>query len=434
VWVQPVDLTAACPHLLQVSPPLVAFRETVQSAAEAPEGSAVKAAKVVEVTTPSGCCVVRVRTCALPAGVAAALDDHANVLRSRAQGSRARHSSSGSAATNGAAAIGASSSSGADNAAGVTALRSKLESVCADSGAGSKALTQLRKAWLLGPKQIGPNVLLVADGTGDDLFDVPASLVVKTLKSQLKGGISTAAAAATAVAAAGSGSDAMAAAAAAAAEASGGDAGADSSAHLDVHLGRPQGAALMGLVSEQQLAQHSVPSSKQELPGLQHVMGSIESGLVSAFQMATAAGPLCDEPMWGVAFEVCIRVSYTPDDSAAQGAAAAGAPRPEQLALQEDVYGPFSGQVMTAVAGACRRAVMESDPRLVEAMYLCQVRLAGRLGCGWCTADAAVPADSMACACFCCPFVGVLPHCCPRHQVPATSDPAKQIQAHLKPD
>jgi hypothetical protein len=28
---------------------------------------------------------------------------------------------------------------------------------------------------------------------------------------------------------------------------------------------------------------------------------------------------------------------------------------------------------MTAVAGACRRAVMESDPRLVEAMYLCQV-------------------------------------------------------------
>ena len=30
-------------------------------------------------------------------------------------------------------------------------------------------------------------------------------------------------------------------------------------------------------------------------------------------------------------------------------------------------------QVMTAVSAACRRAVQEADPRLVEAMYLCQV-------------------------------------------------------------
>lgn len=31
-------------------------------------------------------------------------------------------------------------------------------------------------------------------------------------------------------------------------------------------------------------------------------------------------------------------------------------------------------QVMTAVGAACRRAVMEADPRLVEAMYLCQLQ------------------------------------------------------------
>lgn len=31
---------------------------------------------------------------------------------------------------------------------------------------------------------------------------------------------------------------------------------------------------------------------------------SVESGVVAGFQLATAAGPLCDEPMWGVAFEV----------------------------------------------------------------------------------------------------------------------------------
>ena len=37
-----------------------------------------------------------------------------------------------------------------------------------------------------------------------------------------------------------------------------------------------------------------------------HVLHSIQSGLATGFQLATAAGPLCDEPMWGVAFEVSV--------------------------------------------------------------------------------------------------------------------------------
>jgi ribosome assembly protein 1 len=36
---------------------------------------------------------------------------------------------------------------------------------------------------------------------------------------------------------------------------------------------------------------------------------SVESGVVAGFQLATAAGPLCDEPMWGVAFEVEARLN-----------------------------------------------------------------------------------------------------------------------------
>lgn len=31
---------------------------------------------------------------------------------------------------------------------------------------------------------------------------------------------------------------------------------------------------------------------------------AVEAGVAAGFQLATAAGPLCDEPMWGVAFEV----------------------------------------------------------------------------------------------------------------------------------
>jgi len=41
--------------------------------------------------------------------------------------------------------------------------------------------------------------------------------------------------------------------------------------------------------------------------------------------------------------------------------------------LAEDVYGPMSGQVTAMARQAFRRAVLEADPRLVEAMFLCEV-------------------------------------------------------------
>lgn len=50
--------------------------------------------------------------------------------------------------------------------------------------------------------------------------------------------------------------------------------------------------------------------------------------------MATSAGPLCEEPMWGVVLELEARLSALVSEQ--------GGPRVE---LQEEVYGPFSGQV-----------------------------------------------------------------------------------------
>ncbi|KAJ0018956.1 hypothetical protein Pint_10615 [Pistacia integerrima] len=82
---------------------------------------------------------------------------------------------------------------------------------------------------------------------------------------------------------------------------------------------------------------------------------SLESSIVSGFQLATAAGPLCDEPMWGLAFVV-------------EGQA----DEPESL-QQSEQYGIFSGQVMTAVKDACRAAVLQKKPQLVEAMYFCEL-------------------------------------------------------------
>ena len=62
-----------------------------------------------------------------------------------------------------------------------------------------------------------------------------------------------------------------------------------------------QGAAVtLGFTAAR--AGHAPQVDNTEVPP--HVLHSIQSGLASGFQLATAAGPLCDEPMWGVAFEV----------------------------------------------------------------------------------------------------------------------------------
>jgi hypothetical protein len=66
----------------------VAFRESVFCPSELPESSplgglvgGLRPPRVVEATTPNGCCVVRVRATPLPGKVAGALDDRPELLR-----------------------------------------------------------------------------------------------------------------------------------------------------------------------------------------------------------------------------------------------------------------------------------------------------------------------------------------------------------------
>ncbi len=49
-------------------------------------------------------------------------------------------------------------------------------------------------------------------------------------------------------------------------------------------------------------ASEVLPLGNARVPA--HVLHSIQSGLATGFQLASAAGPLCDEPLWGIAFEV----------------------------------------------------------------------------------------------------------------------------------
>lgn len=84
---------------------------------------------------------------------------------------------------------------------------------------------------------------------------------------------------------------------------------------------------------------------------------SLKNSIVSGFQFATNAGPICDEPMWGLAFivEPYIFAENYGDIT------------------HSDDYNIFTGQVITAVKEACRAAVLQTQPRLVEPMYFCEL-------------------------------------------------------------
>ncbi|CAK0786123.1 hypothetical protein CVIRNUC_009336 [Coccomyxa viridis] len=413
---------------LRVSPPLVAFRESVYIEEEAPEPQH-KPAKVVEATTANGLCTVRVRALPLPAQLASILDNHKDLLSrsfasehdeprtsspaaadcgnadpehgsstngchdslagpqpdgaytdstgaldsnghssAAADSQRSEHAqaedlalSSLSLLSNTAANSEASagrrdqgshpesqqaeqqhSSSAPEGSRGVAAqhrksadigqLRARLRAAAQDAGAGVDDL--FRRAWMLGPHRAGPNLLLCPDARSGGLWGTPGSSTLQLGKRT---------------------------------------AGAQSSLEvqedasesiseqadveiIDVALREHLAASVLGFAAAGGSdASQAARWDGQGVPP--HVLHSIQSGLATGFQLAAAAGPLCDEPMWGIAFEVAVRVNVP----------AAG------ISLAEDVYGPFSGQVTSAVRQAMRRAVLEAHVRLVEAMFLCEV-------------------------------------------------------------
>ncbi|XP_032514217.2 elongation factor-like GTPase 1 isoform X3 [Danaus plexippus] len=80
-----------------------------------------------------------------------------------------------------------------------------------------------------------------------------------------------------------------------------------------------------------------------------------EGSFVSGFQLASLSGPLCEEPMMGVAF--CVE-EWTLEK------------------LEEDsshTFGPLSGQIMSTVKDGCRKAFQVQPQRLMAAMYSCDI-------------------------------------------------------------
>ncbi|XP_026813344.1 elongation factor-like GTPase 1 isoform X3 [Rhopalosiphum maidis] len=81
-----------------------------------------------------------------------------------------------------------------------------------------------------------------------------------------------------------------------------------------------------------------------------------ENSFMNGFQIATLAGPLCEEPMTGVCFVV---EDWTVD---------------VVQQISSDPYGPMSGQIMSAVKEGCRKAFQAQPQRLMAAMYSCSIQ------------------------------------------------------------
>jgi ribosome assembly protein 1 len=154
------------------------------------------------------------------------------------------------------------------------------------------------------------------------------------------------------------------------------------------------GAAVVG-------GRGATDAQQSHLPPVPIAQQSVEAGVAAGFQMAASAGPLCQDPLWGIAFELEVAINAPSFDFSE--AAWAG------LDFRESARGPISGQVllacvsltststphlaiwrkmecltafehgvqvMAATAQACRSAVEAAGARLVEALYAVQVATA----------------------------------------------------------
>lgn len=165
-----------------------------------------------------------------------------------------------------------------------------------------------QRAWLLGPKRTGPNLLLTPSKKAGSLFDVPPTTVVRAAK-------------ATAGKPTVGGQPGEAEPAEAAADGPASAAAPSPAATLDLRLGAPAAALALGWVTGAEAAEDEVGGGMQaaaaavaegrtavlaaevthgsggcgggegEVPeGLRHVVASVESGVAAGFQIATSSG------------------------------------------------------------------------------------------------------------------------------------------------
>ena len=95
-----------------------------------------------------------------------------------------------------------------------------------------------------------------------------------------------------------------------------------------------------------------------------------DNSIVYGFQLATLTGPLCEEPMHGVCLVLSEWSDITETTPSSPGADDTAAAVPQMA----DIYGPFSGQLISSMKEGCRRSFLAHPAgRLMAAMYSCDI-------------------------------------------------------------
>lgn len=333
---------------LEVSPPIVSYRETIEAEGVTcvdsyKNGSTT--ADFVEKTTPNGRCIVRVQVIKLPSALTKVLDENGELFQDILEGKLGHGKTASVSLKKKIKGDQTTGEAGEATEDPVLVLQKRMidaadtEMYDGNQGFDKKRSKEDRKSWLnslqriwaLGPRHVGPNILLV-----------PTS---NTLGGSVK--------------------------------ISGGTLNDDTFGMEPVLVrGFPQISEKLGLADVSNEKSNEVTlnvnGNEHELDSLYAEAEGLESSVVSGYQLATAAGPLCDEPMWGLAFIVEAYI-FPVRSKSSDASDSVGENGNKNSIHLPDQYGPFSGQVMTAVKDACRSAILSKRPRLVEAMYFCEV-------------------------------------------------------------
>ncbi|KAI9594546.1 P-loop containing nucleoside triphosphate hydrolase protein [Syncephalis fuscata] len=99
---------------------------------------------------------------------------------------------------------------------------------------------------------------------------------------------------------------------------------------------------------------------------VQKLVDIFDENIATGFQMATQVGPLCAEPCVGIGWFV-ESFDVTPDQETADTSTNSESQNYKSLTR-------FSGQVITLTRDACRKAFLQWSPRLMLAVYICDIQ------------------------------------------------------------
>lgn len=276
---------------IQVSPPIVPFRETIVPVSEHQPNKDNVQRGVVTLSTPNKYCTIKVRTVPLPSNVTAFLNQHAITIKSIMDERQQRNKIDLHATEEYEDAIKDITIKG-ECILSFDEFSNLLQLEFDKAGGNEIWKNVVENIWAFGPKRVGPNLLI------NNIHNYTRRSWQKYFSDTKMSG------------------------------------------------------SLSSDINE--------VNSKfvEERASLELSIRDFEEGIHTGFQLATKTGPLCAEPLMGVAYfleDFTISIDY------------------ENVDISE-IRQKLSGYVITTMRDACLQGFLELSPRLMLAMYSCDIQ------------------------------------------------------------